>query len=114
MRAFRRLTAAGVCVAASVAWSASPSGAVIHEITAAYCSGGGGGAFEGLELVPPGVAKAPAFARPVIASGAVSVPGLLTTDAPQVKVESGLYAPAFELTSETIDHPSEHCAALSP
>ena len=114
MRAVRRLAGAGVCVAASVVWFANPSGAVIHEITAAYCSVGGGGAFVGLELVPPGVAKDPAFARPVLASGAVSVPDLLTTDAPQVKVQSGLFAPTFELTSETIDHPSEHCAALSP
>jgi hypothetical protein len=86
---------------------------VIHEITAAYCSGGGHGTFVGLEVIPPGVAKDPAFARPVLASGAVS-PDLLTTDAPQVKVQSGLFAPTFQLDSGTIDHPSEHCAAISP
>ena len=114
MRVFRRLAAAGVSVAVSVVWFASPSGAVIHEITAAYCSGGGGGTFVGLELLPPGVLKDPAFARPVLASGAVSVPDLETTDAPQVKVRAGLDATAFDLNSGTIDHPSEHCAAISP
>jgi hypothetical protein len=64
----------------------------------------------------PGVAipGAEAFAKPVISSGAVSVPDLLTTDSPQVKVEAGLFAPTFELNAETIDHPSEHCNAMQP
>ena len=100
-------------VGMSAGMSAAPAGAVIHEIVAAYCNGSGNGAFEGSELLPPGLLKDPALAKPVMASGAVGT-DLLTTDRPQLKVVSGLHAPSFALTGENIDHPSENCKAMRP
>jgi hypothetical protein len=90
----------------------APAQATIHEIVAAYCSGGDVGVITGLALEAPGVSTfgTPAFARPVLASGAVDFP--LTTDKPNVKVLPGLDAPTFEVSADTIDHPSEHCKAM--
>lgn len=105
---------AALAVAAVCSFSSAAS-ATVHEITASYCSGGDVGNFVGNAVAPPGV-EDPArdnFARPVIASGAVDLEaGVTTTDAPQVKVLPGIYAPDLVLNAGTIDHPSEHCAAL--
>ena len=113
---WRAAVATAPLVFAGFAVFPTPAGAAVHEITAAYCSGGGHGTFDGNAIEPPGVATpgATAFAKPVISSGAITVPELLTTDAPQVKVQAGLFAPTFELNASTIDHPSEHCNALQP
>ena len=113
-----RTLAASAALVVGTVLLGSPAGATVHEITAAYCSGGGHGNFDGNAVDPPGLDKVgtQSFARPVLASGAVVIgaTGPATTDRPQVKVVAGLDATTFELTSETIDHPSEHCNALQP
>ena len=89
----KRVLAVLVLAAALVsAIAAAPAPAVVHEIYAAWCAGKG-------EIEPPGISNDARknFARPVMASGAVSVrpftgsagPGLLIDidfDRPNVKV----------------------------
>lgn len=113
MSSLRIVTVSAGLGVALVGLTGSPAGATVHEITAAYCSGGGGGAFDGNAVDPPGlgVFGSKQFAKPVIASGAIDAT-LHTTGAPQVKVQPGLFAPTLVLDATTIDHPSEHCAAL--
>jgi hypothetical protein len=99
--------------------SADPA---IHEIVAAYCSGGGVGTIDvnGF-LEPPGItggSNANNFARPVFASGAVAgtFPNILVTDKPNTKYVAGTNA-LTGLSSGTVSHPSAaHCpgAAILP
>jgi hypothetical protein len=84
----------------------------IHEIVAAYCSGGGHGVItEDGFLEPPPISSDPTahtFARPVIASGSVDVNTFTITDKPNNKFEEG--TSVFALSSDNVDHPSaEHC-----
>ena len=86
--------------------------AVIHEIVAAYCSGGGVGTIgaDG-HLEPPGLAdmtKPQSFARPVIASGAVDLSDFTISSKPNTKFAEG--SSVFALDSGNATHPSaEHC-----
>ena len=112
----KKVVAALVVVAAAIGYASAPAGAVIHEIVAAYCSVGDVGAIEGNALEPPALSdfSSPAFAKPVLASGAVSSDTFTTTDKRNLKVVEGLFAPTFELNSTTIEHESEHCKAMRP
>jgi hypothetical protein len=103
------LTGAALTLLAATPMSSS---AVIHEIVAAYCSGGGTGAIdEHGELVPPGLISEQAFARPVIASGAVG-PGLLITDKPNTKFPAG--TSVFAAVPSASNHPSAaHCVNVA-
>lgn len=118
----QRLLRAGVVgvMAAAVALGAlvssnQPAEAVIHEIVAAYCSGGGVGTIsEDGGLEPPGLSdpSKSSFARPVIANGSVD-PGTFTiTDHPSAKFTEG--SNVFALDSSNVDHASaEHCPGAS-
>ena len=112
------VVAAALAVAAFTLGTGTRSAdAVIHEIVAAYCSGGGVGVIdEHGELLPPpladftgdGPTQGRVLAKPVIASGAVDTTTFLVTDQPNAKFEEG--ASAFALDSSNVDHPSaEHC-----
>ena len=85
--------------------------AVIHEIVAAYCSGGAVGVIsDDGHLEPPGVADPTksSFARPVIASGAVDLSDFTITGKPNTKFAEG--SSVFALDSSNATHPSaEHC-----
>ena len=85
--------------------------ATIHEIAAAYCSGGDVGVIEESgELEAPGVdnPESPAFAKPVISSGAVDPATLSVTDKPNAKFVKGTTLATWG--AGTVDHPSaEHC-----
>jgi hypothetical protein len=94
---------------------AVPASAVIHEMVAAYCSGGGHGAIDADGfLEPPGLLDGKNFAQPVRSNGVVvidPVTGLPTvTDRPPAKYPEGSIA--FALPDPV--HPSTHCAALQP
>jgi hypothetical protein len=115
MNMLRQLGLAGT--AAALALSAfslvgPPSAdAVIHEIVAAYCSGGGVGVIgEDGDLEPPGLSdptKQQSFARPVLASGAVDFPFI--TDKPNTKFAEGTSVLA-PLDGSNATHPSaDHC-----
>jgi|GEM_PF-5683482 len=96
---------------------ATPANAAIHEIVAAYCSGGDVGVIDEngfLEPAPiedfagttPSAGRA--AARPVIATGAVDLGTFLLTDHPANKFEEGTHV--FALSGSNADHPSaEHC-----
>jgi hypothetical protein len=107
-----RVAACGLAVLVfGAAWSHHGSEAAIHEIVAAYCSGGGVGVIgEDGHLRPPPITTFghPAFAKPVIASGAVD-PGTFTvTDKPNTKYKEG--SDIFALDSTNVDHASaERC-----
>ena len=85
--------------------------AVIHEIVAAYCSGGGVGAIDEdgfLEPEPLADFEKQTFAKPVLASGAVDPETLTVTDKPNAKFAEG--SSALALTASDATHPSaEHC-----
>ena len=106
-------------VGASLTSTGTAEGA-IHEIVAAYCSGGDVGIInedghlepvpiEDMEGTSPSAGRA--FAKPVVASGAVDPtagPPPEVTDKPNAKFEEG--TPVTEITPENADHPSaEHC-----
>jgi hypothetical protein len=96
-------------------WTGSVSAdPAIHEIVAAYCSGGDVGVIDSdgfLEPPPISTPGSPTFARPVLASGAVD-PGTLTvTGKPSAKFEEG--TSVFALSSATLDHPSAACPGSS-
>lgn len=100
-------------VSAVLILSPATSRAAIHEIVAAYCSGGDVGVIgsDGM-LEPPGVTTPGknSFRRPATASGAVSAGQ--TTDKENVKYPEGL--PAGSLEAEDANHPSaEHREALA-
>jgi hypothetical protein len=105
-----------LCVSPSGPWVATAS-ATVHEIVAAYCSGGGVGVISASGfLFPPGVtggsnANAGNFAKPVEASGAVegTFPNLTVTSKPNAKFAEGTN-PLTGLSEATADHPSAaHC-----
>lgn len=86
-----------------------PANAAVHEIVAAYCSGGGHGAIdEAGFLQAPGVqngfSKGKSFAAPVLNSGVVVVNGgVNVADHPAAKFEPGN---AFEINVSESLHPS--------
>jgi hypothetical protein len=86
--------------------------AAIHEIVAAYCSGGEVGVIDENGFLEPAPLEAfgtNTFAKPVIASGAVDLDTLTVTDKPNVKFEDGTSVQGG-LNSATADHPSAaHC-----
>jgi hypothetical protein len=94
---------------------AIPAPAAIHEMVAAYCSGGGHGAIsaEGF-LEPPGISDFTEknFAQPVRSNGVVAEVGGLPVvqDRPAAKYPAGSIA--FALPEPV--HPSTNCAALQP
>lgn len=95
--------------------SALPAQAVIHEIVAAYCSGGDVGVIdEAGELLPPPLTEfgTHTFARPVIATGAVEEgpEGPVVADHPAAKFPAG--TSVFDATHDNADHPSTNCANL--
>jgi hypothetical protein len=101
-----------LALSATQAFSPRPAHAVIHEIVAAYCSGGGHGVItESGELEPPSLSDPSRknFARPVIASGAVDLNTLTVTDKPNAKFPAG--TSVFAAVVANADHPSaQHCA----
>ena len=95
--------------------TAAPASAVIHEMVAAYCSGGGHGAIDADGfLEPPGLLDGKNFAQPVLSNGVVvidPVTGLPTvTDRAPAKYPAGSIA--FALPAPV--HPSTHCQAMRP
>ena len=112
----RKLSLAGVVIALALSaiplFRPTPAHAVIHEIVAAYCSGGDHGVITASgELEPPPLSDPSRknFARPVIASGAVDVGTLTVTDKPNAKFPEG--TSVFGAVVAASDHPSAaHCA----
>lgn len=105
-------------VAGPLATSVSADPA-IHEIVAAYCSGGGVGVIDSNGFLnPPGItggSNADNFAKPVIASGAVqgTFPNITVTDKPNAKYAQGTNA-ITGLSAATVTHPSAaHCPGAS-
>ena len=96
---------------------AAPAFAAIHEMVAAYCSGGGRGVIdaEGF-LEPPGITDMSEknFAQPVLSNGVVVIDGTTglptVTDHPAAKYPAGSIA--FALPDPV--HPSTNCSALQP
>jgi hypothetical protein len=99
-----------LCLSAGGPWVGTAN-ATIHEIVAAYCSGGGVGVISTSGFLrPPGISDPTAgnFAQPVIASGAVNLTTLTVTDKPNVKWEQG--TSVFALSAASATSPSaEHC-----
>lgn len=99
---------------ASLLAVAAPANGAIHEMVAAYCSGGGHGAIdEAGFLEPPGITDMTKsnFAQPVRSNGVVAFP--LITDAPAAKFPEGTNVLTLDVSQA--DHPSAaHCAALNP
>ena len=100
--------------------TALPAGAVIHEIVAAYCSGGDVGVIDASSaLMPQTIADlgSHTFAKPVSVNGAVDTssgnPATFEIgSSPSAKWDEGTLLSALDLT--TPDHPSDHCNALQP
>jgi len=118
MRRMLTFTFGGACtVAVLVTLTATPSGAVIHEQVAAYCSGGGHGVITATaELEPPGIADPTKqnFARPVVANGVVDPATLTITDRPPAKFPAGTSVFDANVATTTPVHPSTNCRALNP
>ena len=99
---------------ASLLAVAAPAKGAIHEMVAAYCSGGGVGVIdEAGFLEPPGITDMTKsnFAQPVRSNGVVDFP--LITDAPAAKYPEGTNVLTLDVSQA--DHPSaENCAALNP
>lgn len=94
--------------------TALPATAAIHEIVAAYCSGGDVGviAVDG-ELRPPPIVDMTldrTFAKPVSVNGAVDFPNIGSS--PSAKFTEGTNI--FALDLENPDHESGNCANLQP
>jgi len=117
---------AAIGLAAWTIVAPSTSNAAIHEIVAAYCSGGDHGVIDEDGFLEPtpledAAGTSPsaghAFAKPVLSSGAVEVvfPNVLITDKPNTKFEEGtvavnLLTGTSEMGAATADHPSAaHC-----
>jgi hypothetical protein len=96
---------------------ALPANAAIHEMVAAFCSGGGVGVIDAAGfLEPPGV-ETPgknSFRRPATASGVVV--GGVITDKPAAKFPAGTRVQDLNAAGPSLsDHPSaEHCANAPP
>ena len=112
-RTLSRLALLALLALGALAATAPASGA-IHEMVAAYCSGGDHGAIDAAGfLEPPGIndPSEKNFAQPVRSNGVVVFP--LITDAPAAKYPEGTNV--LTLDASQADHPSaEHCNALSP
>ena len=112
-RTLSRLVLLALLTAGALAGTAPASGA-IHEMVAAYCSGGDHGAIDGAGfLEPPGITDMSKrnFAQPVRSNGVVEFP--LVTDAPAAKYPEGTNVLTLDVSQA--DHPSaEHCRALNP
>jgi len=105
----------GVAMAGPFAASVSADPA-IHEIVAAYCSGGSVGVINSSGfLEPPGItggSNADNFAMPVIASGAVD-PFPFISSQPNAKWPQGTFI-FGGLTEAANNHPSaQHCPGAS-
>jgi hypothetical protein len=95
-----------LCLSVAGPWVGTAN-ATVHEIVAAYCSGGGVGVISTSGfLAPPGISDPTkdTFAKPVIASGAVDLTTLTVTDKPNVKYEAG--TSVFALSADTATSPS--------
>ena len=95
--------------------AAVPASATIHEMVAAYCSGGGHGVIDDNGfLEPSGVSDFAKknFAQPVLANGVVvfGATGPVVTDRPAAKFPAGSDPMALPAPV----HPSTHCKALQP
>jgi hypothetical protein len=118
MRRARALAVAVAAVGSGIAvMTPAPAGAVIHEIVAAYCSGGGHGTItESGELEPPGISdfNKKNFAAPVVHNGAVDLGTLTITDHRAAKFPAG--TSVFDANVETTapSHASSNCRALRP
>jgi hypothetical protein len=101
-------------LAAGALVGTTPANGAIHEMVAAYCSGGDHGAIDAAGfLEPPGISDESEqnFAMPVRANGVVEFP--LVTDAPAAKFPEGTDVRTLDVSQA--DHPSaEHCKALNP
>lgn len=91
-----------------------PANAAVHEIVAAYCSGGDVGAIDAAGfLQAPGVNRGgpgdPNFAAPVLNSGVVDFPFI--GDSPAAKFPAG--SPVNPLTADPV-HPSTVCLDRLP
>jgi hypothetical protein len=94
---------------------AVPASATIHEMVAAYCSGGGHGVIDDNGFLAPSGVSDPTkknFAQPVLANGVVVIgaTGPVVTDRPAAKFPAG--SSPFALPAP--EHPSTHCKALQP
>jgi|ERR671922_1627851 hypothetical protein len=106
--------AAAVLAAGLLLATAPAATPAIHEMVAAYCSGGGHGAIgaDGF-LEPPGISDPTreTFARPVERNGVVEFPFI--TDKPAAKFPAGTNV--LTLSVSQADHTSaQHCRALNP
>jgi hypothetical protein len=112
-RILGRLALLALLAAGALAGTAPANGA-IHEMVAAYCSGGGHGAIDAAGfLEPPGITDMSKqnFAQPVESNGVVEFP--LVTDAPAAKFPEGTNVLTLDVSQA--EHPSaEHCKALNP
>ena len=107
--------AAAVLAAGLLLATAPAATPAIHEMVAAFCSGGGHGAIgaDGF-LEPPGISDMSKknFARPVDSNG-VAADFPFIADAPAAKFPPGTFI--FTLDPSQSDHPSaQHCRALNP
>jgi hypothetical protein len=91
--------------------SSVPADAAIHELVAAYCSGGGVGVINNNGfLEPPGVtggSQGNNFARPALSTGVVvgTFPNLTIGSSPAAKYQPGTNV-LTGLNSSTVNHPS--------
>jgi hypothetical protein len=112
MRHAAALVALVAALTVSAFAAAAAANGAIHEMVAAYCSGGGHGTIDSDGfLEPPGISDMSKsnFARPVNANGVVEFP--LITDAPAAKYPAGTNVLTLDVSQA--DHPSAaHCAAL--
>ena len=112
-RSFIRLALLALLTAGVLA-ATTPANGAIHEMVAAYCSGGDHGAIDAAGfLEPPGITDPSEqnFAQPVRSNGVVEFP--LVTDAPAAKYPEGTNVLTLDVSQA--DHPSaEHCQALNP
>jgi hypothetical protein len=112
-RSLRALALLTVLTAGALA-ATTPANGAIHEMVAAYCSGGDHGAIDAAGfLEPPGISDPSEqnFAQPVRSNGVVEFP--LITDAPAAKFPEGTNVLTLDVSQA--DHPSaEHCKALNP
>jgi len=104
-----------VFAAMVVMLAAVPASATIHEMVAAYCSGGGHGVINDDGFLQPSGVSDPNkknFAQPVLANGVVVIgaTGPVVTDRPAAKFPAG--SSPFALPAPV--HPSTHCKALQP
>ena len=118
MRQARRVVVAVAAIGSVVGIATpAPAGAVIHEIVAAYCSGGGHGTItESGELEPRGIADPTKknFASPVVHNGAVDLNTLTITDHPSAKFPAGTSVFVANTDATAPSHASANCRALQP